>query len=572
MTDFHSFLPEDPKEAQRIFNALPAEQQLEIVLKTRGKERIHTLFLSEHAQELVHRLPELEVFLTVKEVGEKDAMDLISLTTPEQYQYLLDLDFWKKDQLDPEKALHWMEILIESGEEKVAQFIRSTDPEFIALLLKKFLHVTTLEEESLEGRERVPFFTLDQHYYIDFEGKGAREVFQPFLQVLYRIDEKGYRRLMEAMIRELESDLEETGYRLRNGRLADYGFPDFEEALEIYRFINPDSLSVGESLPLTGQKETPQGSPTFYLTFQREGPFLTSILSKIDDPSVQNRLSYEMTALCNKAIMAEPLDQFDMDGMKRVTQKVFHTLNLGLQYLSKEEEEKALRILRSVPVQKIFQSGVGATLLLRKKAEELLKGSWFEGNRENLSFLDAPYRDQFEGVLRRRPVLFREGLIEDFKAIQDLKEIDRSIEIIRAAAETTGERLHLHPDPLKGMDLTNCHPEEWKEITFSTIFLTSFANQIFHGIFRFETIGRAQLKDLFSGIFERDAQGKGVLKMEIRTGVREWVDSIETNGQKAQHLMAFWDFCLDLLEENYGRIPPGEETDPRFVKGLLIRE
>jgi len=27
MIDFHSFLPEDPKEAKRIFNTLPAEQQ-----------------------------------------------------------------------------------------------------------------------------------------------------------------------------------------------------------------------------------------------------------------------------------------------------------------------------------------------------------------------------------------------------------------------------------------------------------------------------------------------------------------------------------------------------------------
>jgi hypothetical protein len=354
--------------------------------------------------------------------------------------------------------------------------------------------------------------------------------------------------------------------------LADHGFPDFEEALEIYRFINPDSLSVGESPPLAVQEETPQGSLAFYLTFQREGPFLSSVLSKIDDPLARNRLSYEMTGLCNKAMVAEPLEQFDMDGMKRVTQKVFHTLNLGLQYLSKEEEVKALRILRSVPVQKIFQSGVGATLLLRKKAEELLKGSWFGGNRENLSFLDPPYRDQFEGILKRRPVFYQEGSFEDFRDLQDLKEIDCSIEIIRAAAETAGERLHLHPDTLKSMDLTNCQPEEWKEITFSTIFLTSFANQVLYGTFGFEAIGQPQLKDLFLRIFERDAQGKGVMKMEIRSGVREWVDSIENDGQKAQHLMAFWDFCLDLLVEDYGRIPPREEIDPRFVKGLLIRK
>ena len=105
MIDFSSFLPEDPKEAKRIFNFLPVEQQLDIILKARGKERLHYLFLSEHPEVLVQQLPEWEVFFTVKEVGEKDCLDLSSLATPDQFQYLLDLDFWKRDQLDPEKVL-----------------------------------------------------------------------------------------------------------------------------------------------------------------------------------------------------------------------------------------------------------------------------------------------------------------------------------------------------------------------------------------------------------------------------------------------------------------------------------
>jgi hypothetical protein len=58
--------------------------------------------------------------------------------------------------------------------------------------------------------------------------------------------------------------------------------------------------------------------------------------------------------------------------------------------------------------------------------------------------------------------------------------------------------------------------------------------------------------------------------MEIKRGLREWFESIEGDENRRQHLRAFGDFCLDLLEEEYGRIPPGEEINPRFVKGLLI--
>jgi hypothetical protein len=567
-------LPEDPKEAQKVFNSLPIKNQLDIVLRARGKERLHYLFLSEDPEQLIQQLPELEVFLTAKEVGEKDCVDLISLTTPEQFQYILDLDFWKRDQLDPEKILYWMEILLESGEKKITQFIQSTDPELIALLLKKFLHVTALDGEYLEGMDRIPLFTLDQFYFIDFKGKKTRELLEPFLRILYRVDGNGYRRLMESLICEIESELEETGYRLRNGRLNDYGFPDLEEALEIYRFVNPDSPIGGESSPqVLGRKEMGKEDSIFYLTFQGEGPFLSSVLSQIDDPQKQDRLKQEITALCNKAIVAEAIDLSNITGMERVVKKVYHTLNLGLQYLSKGDEIKAFEILQSLHIlQRLFQCGASTTLFLRRKAESILKGPWFSGEWENLSFLDSPYLEKFEGILRKKPSLYRDGIGEDFKNLQDLKETEGFLESIEVIVNFLEKGLNIYPRDLKRMDLSSCYPEEWREITLSTIFLTAFANQVLKGAFKFEAIERAKLKDLFSRLFERDNQEKGVIKMEVKKGLRDWYYSIECEEVKHQHLLAFQDFCLDLLEEEYGKIPLEEKIDPQFVKGLLIRK
>jgi hypothetical protein len=566
-------LPEDQNEAQRVFNSLSVRNQLDIVLQARGKDRLHYLFLSEHPEQLVQELPELEVFLTVKEAGEKDCLDLISLTTPEQFQFLLDIDFWKRDQLDPEKILHWMEILLESGEKKVIQFIQSMDIEFIALLLKKFIHATTIDGEHLEGMDRIPLFTLDQYYFVHFKGKRTREIFEPFLQILYRVDRKSYQRLMDSLVVELESELEETGYRLRNSRLSDYGFPDFEESLEIYHFLNPDSpISEGRPVKPPVEEEIAKGSSIFYLTHQNEGPFFSSILSNIDDPHEQNKLKQEIAALCNKAIVAEAIDLSNIAAMERVVKKVYHTLNLGLRYLSKDDEVKAFEILQSLPVQRLFQYGVSTTLLLRRKAESILKGPWFSNKQENLVLLDPPHFEKFEGILRRRPTLYRDWVYEDFKNPQDLKEADDFLEWIKTMIHFLGNELKVSPLYLKQMDLSGCYPDDWREITFSTVFLTSMANQILKGTFQFEAIGQAQVKDLLSRIFERDDQGKGVIKVEVKNGLRDWLRSIEGEELKQQHLLAFQDFCLDLFEVNYGKIPPGEEVDPRFVKGLLVRK
>ncbi len=566
-------LPEDQKEVQRVFNTLPVKDQLDITLQARGKDRLHYLFLSEHAEQLVQQLSELEVFLTVKDVGDKDCLDLISLTTPEQFQFLLDIDLWKRDQLDPEKVLHWMEILLEAGEKRVAEFIHSADIEFIALLLKKFLHVTTLDGEHVEGMDRIPLFTLDQYHFVHFRGKKTREVFEPFLQILYRVDERGYQRLMDALIVELESELEETGYRLRNGRLSDHGFPDFEESLEIYQFLNPDSpMLEGRLLETGGQEEIAKRSSSFYLIHQNEGPFFSSIADKIDDSHGQNRLKQEIVALCNKAVVAEGVDLSNLVAMERAVKKIYHTLNLGLRYLSRDDEIKACEILQSLPAQKLFQYGVSTTLLLRRKAESILRGPWFSNDQGNLVLLDPPHFEKLEGILRRRPALYRDWNYEDFKNPQDLTEADDFLEFIKTVVLFLGNELKVSPLYLKGMDLSSCYPDDWREITLSTIFLTSMSNQILKGTFRFEPIGQAQVKGFLCRVFGRDARGKGVFKVDVKNGLKDWFYSIEGEDLKRRHLLAFQDFCLDLFEVHYGKIPPEEEVDPRFVKGLLIRK
>ena len=154
--------------------------------------------------------------------------------------------------------------------------------------------------------------------------------------------------------------------------------------------------------------------------------------------------------------------------------------------------------------------------------------------------------------------------------LQDLKEAEDFLESIEVIVNFLGKELNVSPRSLKEMDLSSCHPKKWQEVTLSTIFLTSLANQVLKGTFQFQAIEQGQIKDFVSRVFERDDQGKGAIKVELRSGFREWLSSMESDPQKRDHLVAFQDFCLDLFEEQFGKIPSREEIDPRFVKGLLI--
>jgi hypothetical protein len=175
-----------------------------------------------------------------------------------------------------------------------------------------------------------------------------------------------------------------------------------------------------------------------------------------------------------------------------------------------------------------------------------------------------------EGVLNKRPTFYRGGVPDDFKDLQDLKEMERFLESIEVIVNFLEKALNVSPRSFKEMDLSGCYPETWREITLSTIFLTASANRILTGTFKFEAIEKARLKDLFAHLFEKEDQGKGVISMELRNGLEEWLSLMENDPQRREHLVAFQDFCLDLLEETLGKVPPGEEIDPRFVKGLLI--
>jgi hypothetical protein len=559
------------REVQKRFGQLLKNEQLSLLLQMRGKERLRTLFLSDDPKELVQRLPDIELFLMIKEVGRRDAVDLVSLMSPSQLQYVFDLEFWRKDFLDPKKALRWLEILVESGEQKVIEFIQSAEPEVVALLLAKLIHVTRFDPETPEVLNRTLGFTLDREYYIAFKAPQGQPIVQPFLEALYTAGSEAYRLYMESLLCELESDLEETAYRFRSARLADHGFPTFEEAIEIYQFVDPGTLNGTEPCFDLTEEDREGVQPAFYLASRSEGPFFSRILSRVTDGAEIFRLRAELARLCNKAMIAEPVHLSDIGEMDRVIRTVFHYLNVGLQHLSGEEDEKAAHVLRATSVQRVFQSGLGLTLRLRKRAEGFLKNAWFQGRKQTADLLDPADRERLEGFLNKRPRFVRNGNPDDFRDLRDIRDAEAFLGRMEAGVDALSRGLNFTPDEFQAMDLADCVPEDKDSVSLSMLFNTALANRVLYGRFFIQPIDRDRLADVVSLLFERDERGNGRIRMDIRRVVEETTLS-EANAEKTEHLLAFWDFCLDLLEAEYGRIPASEEIDPRFVQSLLVRK
>ena len=63
---------------------------------------------------------------------------------------------------------------------------------------------------------------------------------------MYRTDNEFARRIIVGAIGELDAELEESAYRWRQARMADLGFADYYEALEVYRELDPATVRIGD--------------------------------------------------------------------------------------------------------------------------------------------------------------------------------------------------------------------------------------------------------------------------------------------------------------------------------------
>jgi hypothetical protein len=159
---------------------------------------------------------------------------------------------------------------------------------------------------------------------------------------------------------------------------------------------------------------------------QGDGPFFSAVLSRVMDPLVRDRLREELAGLCNKAMVAESIDLFDIGDMEWVVKKVFHYLNLGLQRLSGEEEGKAAQILRTVSLQKVFQSE-SAHASHEEKAEALLKdrGLIAIARTSFPGFIDKEIVERFEK--EAGSIITRLSTTQESPGYQEVERMDGSV-------------------------------------------------------------------------------------------------------------------------------------------------
>jgi len=436
--------PLNTKGALRVlerFESLPVQKRVEVFKNLSPTAREELIKIVARPGEIMRMISPEEAFFTIKELGAENALGLVSATTASQLQYLLDIDLWKKDMLDTESAAHWLEIICKAGEHKILQFLQTSDPELIASAVNRLIRVEVRNPDIdlVEQADELPYFTLDGVFFIEFLVPRAEEALKDFIDAMFRWNTKYYFGLMESIAHGLNMENEELAGKWRRSRLADRGFPEFDEALEIYQYLKSGAISPPGSDGLRGEGESAVGyrqALEYPIKVLEQQSLFKRSLDKITNPEVTDRLSVELAHLGNKVMVADGRDPGLSDNLLGSLRKVSGYINMALEEICDDDVSQAAELLKSNHMEILFRRGFSLILDLRREAQRFLRE--YEGGVENLGHPLAPL---MTGLLQKRPYyaanVVGSDKARDFERLDDIVTIRKMLD--RSALEESWE-------------------------------------------------------------------------------------------------------------------------------------
>lgn len=523
----------------------------------RGYKKIDALLSSDDAPATIAALSPTEIYEIVHEVGFEDAQALIEYATPQQIQGCFDLDAWSKDHLELEPLKPWLAALVEVGFEKLGEVFANLDAELRTLILQRqvIVYDTTLNEGPDENSDASIYATPDRFFLVELTGdEDSQRLTQRVIEDLYRANDPLARNILMAARSEPPAELEEMAYRWRSGRLADLGYVDFYEALDLFRPLTPDQVAIGENSQDRALDEEPPRLPIAVAEEVLGRSFLARAMASLEDDAEAERLESALMILVNKVLAAGRAKPGQTEVLRRGALYATATLSLGLETIARGDIARAREALRTIALSRLFRIGYTTTQRLAKLATALAPRSLTAG---------SPARDLVAALCSPRPLFARAA---DEPALPGLRPFESAADLRRAGEILTSLTVRIALVESLGVDVIAMGQAPEPRPDLDDHIRTAVARVIAGGELRGEALSQAELHALrshFAAGKLGDADARRVLAA-IRT--RLDAAQLSASGQILARLVDGW---LADLERVLGTVKDAE-IDPRFVEGVLV--
>ncbi|MDD2557425.1 MAG: DUF6178 family protein [Desulfuromonas sp.] len=530
--------------------------ELEHLRRLSGRDKYRAIIASTHSAALVQAMPPQDLFLLVKELGEADVPELLSMASSEQITLFVDMDCWHEDSMDAVDAQFWLQQLQSMSNEDTLRLIDGMDFDLLALLFKKQLHITSGLEALDDDEREEPRLRRDQLYEYEYRDPEQAKWIEALLDLLFSERQSLYLQVMETVRHETELVFEEEVYRDRNGRMADLGFIETYEARELRAWLDPKEFD-----PAAFTKDqadfAPEYSgvpvPGFALTVTHPRDLLADVMGN----SMNDALCQELTYLLNRAMSADQVDIGDSTQVQESLEDVYNYLNIALGYLAGSDVSRATEMFEQVYLQSLYRLGFNLTAALQRRARIVSQspaGVYLDGpDAALIAALKHPKPRFYSGVETTTRADER-----PFRNYSDVKAVSAELGTIEALLPLFGAKGVFNIPAPDELDLDGCIPPQASEVTLSELFLTAIANKILGHDPTPEPIPAAELETLHQAL-HADANFA-----DLRQQTHAWLESLAPGSG------AFAEFCFEIFEHEFYALK-SENLQPQYVGGLLIR-
>ena len=559
------------KQPQRLKTELAKlsdQDQVELALRLPAESRLELCLHAPQPMKLVRQLPDGEFHRTVRGVEPTEAMPLMALSSASQVMHLLDLECWRKDRFDAARAGAWIAVLIDSGDETLTRLLRHADDELLALLLVQWLQLRPIEsDENAEVKGSDLSEMGDEEGLVTPDGFYRFEPLHPehnnqasrFLRQLFSENSERYSTLLWLATTELPSVLEVAALKWRDSRLEEHGWPDFEEAHQIYS--DPPKAPV----PPKRSDMPEMAGKASRLPFRLDAQ--PNWLVQLKSHPEREWLLFELGAIANRVCIADQMDIGDPEAHKLAMSRACAMVQLSLEH----ETQDAHQALSQKGLMDRFREGWEYVTSIGEKALELKNNGWPSTHPEAIKLLDPPLDLQIDALLQPRPNLILidpEGEIKqrEFQSKQDLEVAQQHLRLAEMLGHVFFARLGLMPESILGPQNT---PAPKDHPRFSTLFLTLLVHWQTQRAHILEALSIQQLRPFLKEIAHHSND-----PAKAREVADELIESLiaikSVDPQYELLLKKYAQACLAQMHEHLSKLDPEGHLEPAWIGCLLL--
>ncbi|HPJ95164.1 MAG TPA: DUF6178 family protein [Deltaproteobacteria bacterium] len=537
---------------------LTLQTELSKVLQCSPAERARTIIDSPYTKQILKQLSSQETYMIIKESWGTDSQILLPYIPPETIGHFIDMDCWEKDNLSVEGLFEWLWEIYNASVDTLQDALEHMDLDLVILLFQSYLEVVQVvpTDEHIPDLLNAGYESFDDIYYFRFtEDDEKTQLLKDMLSILFTHHQDIYYGIMEGVLWEIKSFMEESLFERRTLRLMEMGFPPPDEAVSIYQHIRPHSLlKTGlqkEKTPLIDEEKS--FLPSLYMEHfsQNKGIVVQAIADSPEE--TRDRLVYEMIYLANKIIMADFRPLNELDELRKSMDKASSITSLGLAIAMRENKSSAQSILENVNAETLFSLGYNMVYEQQKRLKLLLR-------ELESSMIPESLNEYVEGLLKKRP-LYKDT---EFSTIEQLEQvtwhIDRIEALVNIAAELAWDR---QIDKLKETNTgTNLDMEN--------IVLTSLAVNFIEKQSFFRPVSLTELLDFLEQTTRLDSTGARVFLPEVRDDLIGYLSTFASTREESL-IEALADLLVSRFDSELSGISTLTDLDVRFITCFVVR-